>query len=557
MAVDLSQQNGDKMAIPKSVPVRFTPRGLCDAYDATDVFNGACRKLINLVFDQSNPEIVVARPGVGSPITSFAGFTSPQFISVQTTIGDMIYGMVKTSLTVGKDQPFCYNLATSSFVTVSGCTAGNAEGRPASPPETGDWTPPTMAVIGVKIIITHPGYTGAGSNFFGVIDISNPFSPSYTTANTATNALPSVPTSVANFNNRAYFSCGNITYYSDVLVPTTMTNASQSLTLGDSSPITALSGLPVQTSNAGVISALLVFKKTQIWQIIGDAAISGSLAQNYLSLNIGTSSPRSVVPSTMGTFFAGPDACYVVNSLGAVHQVTADSGNPRLTTDIRQPFGYCRIPSRVAAAFAGNVYRICLPTTIDGIVGTFDYWFDTRCMRWNGPHTFSYDCASSAGTYFILSGYGSTAKLFKSFPFIQVGSLYTDDTVPYNVWMKTADFPKMGEMEMKQVVESTIELSSSGSPIPYNVNAYDDKGDFITSTDVTTAAAGKLWGSNIWGDGSVWQSSLNQPRTYQVFWPIPLVFNKIAIQVIAVAASNVSIGTFKCRTQKTGYTLQN
>jgi len=41
------------MPIADSVPVRFTPKGLADAYDATDVFPGACRKLSNLVFDQS------------------------------------------------------------------------------------------------------------------------------------------------------------------------------------------------------------------------------------------------------------------------------------------------------------------------------------------------------------------------------------------------------------------------------------------------------------------------------------------------------------------------
>lgn len=544
------------MAIDKSIPVRFTVRGLCDAFDATDVFPGACRKLTNLVFDQSNPEIVVARPGVGDGITSFAGFISPGFISVQATIGAMVYGMVATGLTAGFDQPFCYNLATSSFVTVSGCTAGNAEGRPASPATSGAWIPPTMAVIGVKLIITHPGYTGAAGRFFGVIDITDPAAPAYTTANTITNLLPSVPTSVANYNNRAYYACGNKTFYSDVLVPGTMTNANQSLTLGDAQAIIGQSGLPLQTTTGGVVSSLLVFKETQVWQITGDAAITGSLALNYLSLSIGTASPRSIVPSPLGTFFAGPDCCYLVSPFGAIVPVTSDLGNSKSIVDLRQPFGYSTVPSRVAAAFAGNIYRICITSVIDGSLGTFDYWFDTRKMRWNGPHTFPYDCVSSAGTYFVLSGYVSGAKLFRSDPFIKTGTLYTDNGAPFNIKLKSSDFPKMGEMEMKQVIENTIELSSSGAPIPYNLIVYDDKGDFMSSTTVTTAASGKVWGANIWGDGSVWQSSLNKPRTYQVYWPIPLVFNKIALEVNALAASNVSIGTSNFRTQKTGYTLQ-
>jgi hypothetical protein len=114
------------MPIPESATLRFTPKGLADAYDSTDTFPGACRKLQNLVFDQSNPELVIARPGVDGSLTSFAGFTTPGFISVQITVGTRIYGMVATGLTAGVDQPFCYDLSTSSFVAISGVTAGNS-----------------------------------------------------------------------------------------------------------------------------------------------------------------------------------------------------------------------------------------------------------------------------------------------------------------------------------------------------------------------------------------------------------------------------------------------
>lgn len=544
------------MAIPRTLALRFTPRGLVDAFDATDVFAGACRSLSNLVFDQSNPEIVIARPGVDGALTSFTGFTAPGFISLQVTIGTRVYGMVATGLTAGIDQPFCYDLPTAAFITVTGCTAGNAEGRPVSPATTGPWAPPSMTVVGAKIIITHPGYTGAAGKFFGVIDISVPATPAYTTANTATNLLPSVPTFVANLNNRAYFACKNVAYYSDVLVPTTMTNANQSLTLGDTTPITGLSGLPVQTTTAGVVSALLAFKGTQIWQIAGDAAITGNLSLNYLSLNIGCLSPRSIVPTPMGTFFAGPDACYLINPYGAVMAVTNQLGGAGATPDLRQPFGYVTEPSRVAASFAGNVYRICIPTIIDGIAGTYDYWFDSRKMRWNGPHTFVYDCASSAGTYFILSGYGSANKLFASRTFPTTSTVYTDNGATFNVDMHSSTFPKKDEMAMKSVVESTVELSSSGAATTYGVSAFDDKGAFITSAPITTAVAGGIWGAFVWGDGTRWASALNQPRTYQVNWPIPVVFNKLAIEVSCPAASSVSIGTFYADAQKLGYLFQ-
>jgi hypothetical protein len=543
------------MAIADSNPVRFTPRGLADAYDSTDVFPGACRKLANLVFDQSNPEIVVARPGVGSAISSFAGFTTPGFVSVQLTIGQYIFGMVATGLTAGKDQPFCYNIQSGSFITISGVTAGNSEGRPTSPSQTGAWTPPTIASIGSKLIITHPGYSGTGSNFFGVIDISNPLAPAYSTMNTTSHGLPSVPTAVANLNNRAYFACGNVAYYSDSLNPTVMTNAGQALTLGDTSPITALSGLPVQTTSAGVIAALIAFKSTQIWQITGDSAITGSLSLNYLSLNIGSACPRSIVPSPLGTFFAGPDSAYLVNAYGAVMPVTYQDGYGA-APDIRQPFGNITEPTRVAAAFAGNIYRICIPTIVDGVAGTYDYWFDTRKKRWNGPHSFVYDCASSAGNYFIVSGYGSGAKLFSSMVYPTASTTYKDNGASYNVELKSAQFPKTQDMMMKQVVESTIELSSIGAATTYAITAYNDKGNYINGTNVTTTPTGNLWGNNTWGDGSTWQTSTISPRTYQVNWTIPLVFNKLAIDVLAPASTAIAIGTFFARYQNTGYLLQ-
>lgn len=544
------------MSIPNSEPVRFTPRGLADAYDATDVFPGACRKLQNLVFDQSNPEVVIPRPGVGTALTTFPGFTSPGFVSCQITVGQYVYGMVATGLTAGKDQPFCYDLKAQSFVTVSGCTAGNAENRPSSPATSGDWTPPTMAVVGAKVLITHPGYSGAAGVFFGVIDIGTPTAPAYSTTNTATNALPSVPTGVANLNNRAYFICGNKVYYSDVLVPTTMTNAGQSVTLGDTATVLALSGLPVQTSTGGVVSALLAFKATQIWQINGDAAsTSNPLALNYLSLNIGCAAPRTIVPTPIGTYFVGPDAVYVVDAAGLVMPVTnqGEGGTP----DIRQPFGYITTPTRAAAAFAGNIYRVCVPTIIDGVAGTFDYWFDTRKMRWNGPHTFVYDCASSAGTYFILSGAGNPNKLFASTVFPSSTSVYTDDGAGFSIDMLSATFPKTDEMTMKQMVESTIELSSVGTSAAYGITALDDKGNYMSSTNVKSDQVGATWGSNTWGDGSKWQAAaLSRTRTYTLAWPAPLVFNKLAIEVSTVAAVGLSIGTFYGRFQGLRYTLQ-
>ena len=109
--------------------------------------------------------------------------------------------------------------------------------------------------MGVYIVITHPGFTGTGTDFFGVIDLTNPAAPAWTSQALTTNALTGRPQAVANLNNRLYFAVGNKLQYSDVLA-LVRTNATQTLTVGDQGTLTALSGLPIQTTSAGVVGSL-------------------------------------------------------------------------------------------------------------------------------------------------------------------------------------------------------------------------------------------------------------------------------------------------------------
>ncbi|MGK8202892.1 hypothetical protein ACRS8P_29275 [Burkholderia cenocepacia] len=536
------------MGIRNGYPVRFTPKGLSDAIDATDGFPGACQLLSNLVFDQGNPEIVIPRPGVGAALTTFAGFTTPTFVSVFTVIGAVVYGMVSTGRTAGFDEPFAYNIVSNAFVTISGVTSGNV---PASPATSGAWTPPTMSVIGTKIIVTHPGFSGTGSNFFGVIDISNPSAPAWSSANLATNPLPGVPVAVANFNNRAYFAIGNVAYFSDVLAPTTRTNASQSVTLGDSTPITAFAGLPTQTTSGGVVAALIAFKATQIWQVTGDSA-TNNLAVNFITLTNGTAAPRSVAQSPIGTHFIGPDAPYVINMLGAVQQLKND-GRP--VADLQVPFQDTTQPSRMAAAFAGNVYRVCVPTLLLGVNQTNDYWFDFRRIRWNGPHTFTYDCAAQYGSSFILSGVSQGAALFLSTSTPTANTSYMDGASTYPCRLRSAAFPKNNRMTQLQVVESNIELSAAVAPITFNLTALNEKNTTLGINSIVKTGSGSVWGAFTWGAG-IWTGNILITDVNPIAWAAPLVFSKMAIDVYLNSGNPFQIGTFYARYQDTGYISQ-
>jgi hypothetical protein len=540
------------VAIHNGQPVRFTPKGICDAFDATDAFPGACALLTNLIFDQANPEVVVSRPGVDSPRTSFGSFTTPTFVTVSITIGSVVYGMVSTGRNPGQDEPFAFDLNSNTFITISGVTAANT---PTSPAATGAWTPPTMAVISTKIIVTHPGFSGAGANFFGVIDISTPATPSWTSANLATTPLTSVPTNVANYNNRAYFSTKNTTPFSDVLNPTTRTNASQELTIGDTTPVTALSGLPIQTTSAGVVGALVVFKASQIWQITGDPA-TNNLALNYITLTTGCSAPRSVVQGPFGIIFVGIDAPYVLNFLGVLGPLSHQPGNDGVA-DVQVPFQNATTPSRIAASFSGNIFRVCVATIIQGTQQTNDYWYDIRRKRWTGPHTFTYDCIAEFGNNFVVSGIDHGAALFVSQSIPAIGSVYTDNGVQLTSHIRSSSFPKTGHMAEVQVIESTQEFASSGTAVLYNITALDDQNNTLNSCFVKTPAVGITWGGGaMWGGGALWSSSSIIPHVYTIPWTAPLVFQKMAVDIMATSANSLSIGTFFARYQDTGYTNQ-
>lgn len=556
--------------------MRFTPRGLVDAFDATDKFQGACQAITNLVFDPSNPELVVTRPGV-TQLASFTvgGFLNPGFISVHAAVGTRIYGMIATSLNAGHEQPFCYDTATGGFVPITGITSANT---PSNVSSSGDWVPPTIASVGTMIIITHPGFSGAAGVFFGVIDVTTPATPVWHSYNTATNLLPSVPTAVANFNNRAYFACGNQLFYTDELTnPPTITNATQALTIGDNGAVIALSGLPVQTTSSGILQVLTVFKSTQVWQVAGDTTTS-NLSLNYVSLTVGTNAPRSIAQSPFGLYFSSTGGPYVIDTLGTLRALTHSL--QELEPDIQTPFENAVNPTRWAACYNSTIYRICGQTFVRGRESFNDYWFDEHKRRWNGPHTFAYDCASALGGYFVLSSINNPGILIQSQSIQTQNFVHSDLGTSFVPVLLSSTFPKTDWMAMKQVAESQIELASDECLVDFAITAEDDQGNTLGAANVQVDSGGMIWGQSYWGaptlwgcplqvawgsgikwgsvpigSGSIWGQGIARsvPHTYPIPWPAPLVFEKMQLQITTSIPANVSIGTFYARYQRTGY----
>lgn len=547
------------MPIRNSNPEFFQPIGLQDGFDQSYSFKGACRALQNLVFDQANARFVVARPGVRLAVdfSVTGGWSTPADISVGLVVGTRVYGMIATARNAGFEEPFCYETATGAFIAIAGVTANNV---PTNAGTTGQWNPPTMAQIAKKIIVTHPGFDGNVPNtrFFGVIDITNPAAPAWSSQNTTVNALTAPPVAVANFNNRAYYAVGNALILTDVLLPTVVTNASQVLTIDDSSSVTALAPLPVGTSTQGIIAALLVFKGAaeSTWQVTGDPALT-TLAIQQLSNNIGCWSPRSIVATPEGVKFMGVDGIYVVSLLGVITPLLNNQQNQN--PDLQDPFIQATQAqaSRAAASYNQGVYRLSLATTINGIAQTNDYWFDEHSRRWNGPHSFNYTWAGSIGDQFALVSKDFPARLFFSVPAQHLASAYTDQTaaaveVSYQCTLLSALMPNRGDMSMNAIIESEIDVGRSSASSQYTVQAQDEFGSAIDTTTLTITSNAPLWNTLNWNTHN-WASPYPVSQVLPIPWTQPIVFKRMQVQVYAQAGVGVAIGTFAMRWQKLGY----
>lgn len=376
----------------------YSPTGLVDSKDGNNSRQGAMLALANLIPDPETPNFYVCRAAAYA-LTSFSGFSTPGYVSVEKTIGNLVVGMIASARFPGFDEPYIYNLTTGAFLTISSVNSGNV---PASPATSGAWTPPTIDAVGGFIAFTHPGFSG--SNYIGLITISGS-SYTWSAGNTSTNALPSIPTSVTVFFDRAYYMCGNLAYFSDSVAPGTITNSTQFLTVGGADTILASAGQPFfTTSNGGILAALLIFKMAQIWQVTGDAA-TNNLMLNKIADGVGTDSPRSIASTPLGVMFRAPDGIRTVSLNGQVSEA-----NPDLTTPFLNPI----VPSRIAAAYNMGYYRICTNYLQGGVLQTSEFWFSTKRTTWCGPHTLTYDGITGALSTFLVSGPLFTGQLLQT-----------------------------------------------------------------------------------------------------------------------------------------------
>lgn len=533
------------MGLRKPSVYNWLPAGLSDNREAVTTQIGDCRILQNLIQDPTSKGVLACRPAALS-LTHFVGFTTPGVVSGQCVVGSRIYGTVASGRNPGYDEPFCYDSNSGAFITISGITSGNV---PVTPATTGPWTPPTLVLVGVLLIVTHPGFVG-GTNFFGWFDLTNPAAPVWHAGNIGGAMTPFTvaPVSVGTFFNRAWYGFPNgSVIFSDILDAIVCTNADQELQVGQTDPVTGFSPQPLTTGTQGILSSLLIFKATSIWQVTGDySSTSQPLAINELTDSIGTLAPRSVTATPQGTFFLANDGIRTISLTGVVSEPQPD---------VIYPFYNVNPPSRASADYAADIYRISVTSASNtGQLGKFDYWYSLRFNRWTGPHTFAYDDVTAFGNSFILASNDDPARLWTSNPFPSSSDTYIEHASQMTINLTTTAISPDPPMAEKASIE--MEFAFVPSPQTYNVQVLDASGNPISAATLKSGATPASWGTGTWGTGT-WAAAPYNVASSPIYFPIPLVFKTCVITLTGQSALYLRLGHFSFRYEGLGYTGQD
>lgn len=530
------------------VPYTFVAKTVSDS-DSDNERTGAMYALTNLVPNQGTKDQWVPRPAAIAFPGTVAQF-SPGFVSAQIVVGNVIYGMVSSALNPGYDQPFAYNILTDSYIAISGILSTNV---PISPPTTGDWTPPTMDIVGNKVLVTHPGFSGVGQNFFGMITITDPTTLSWSCLNTTTIVLPAVPVYVKNFFNRAYFVCnlstGATTYASDQLLgavsgQVTMTNP-YILTYGDSSKIMALGVLGQHNVIGGITQTLLIFKQNNVYSVTGDFSAAtpfvGSVSLNSLNIATGCIAPLGISPIARGLIFVSPDGVRIIDWDVKVSPPIGLAG-----TGVNNPFKNALVPSRIVVASSGETVRFTVQN--NGVIGqpNQDFIYDLDRQVWSGPHTFPASLISAYLSSYIVSPIG-VKGLWQSDVIPTSGSTYTENGVALQ-WTWLTQYIANNNSVFKQSINlSTIYIAGDGNANIFSVSAIREDNTVLdtVSVSVIVGTSGLIWDVGKW-DVGLWDngppSLLNQ---IQIPWTHDLVFDRIAFKIVGSSSLGVTIGSLR------------
>ena len=555
------------MSLSRSTPFPFSPVGTSDTLDGSNVMRGAMTSLANLVPAPGTKNLWQCRPASsglvdfttsGGPFSSGfssgfqTGLQNPAAISCLKVVGNIVYGLIASDAFTGHDEPFAFNMVTLALLTVTGATSANT---PITPSTSGEWSPPTMDVVGTKLVVTHPGYNGTAGNYFGWFDISTPTSPTWNAGNTSgAIVLTTAPTAVKQFGGRAYFAINPPTgqpslVASDSLAATVVTNSGQVLTFGDNVQLTALGGLPLDNQLGGIVQALIVFKSAaNVYQVTGDYTTQWSI--NSLNAATGTLAPLSVCSTPKGLSFISPEGLRIIDFNAHISEPIGDAGNGITTS-----FIYAVTPSRIAAAANANVIRISVQNGFATGSPNQEYWYHINRQCWSGPHSFPATYICPYNNTFVMAAIGVDAILFQSDAAQTSTSTFVENGTQMTFTWQTAMLPDTQQMCENNILESTINMALAAS-VDIDVTAVDQNGSVMDTVTISPIGSATTWGNFQWGQ-SQWLGAANALYPRELQWTVPIVFRRLGVAAMGDCASGFLIGDMFLRYEQLGYLQQN
>lgn len=546
------------MAERNAKPFPYHGVGCTDTLDTTETSPGAMKALTNLIPDPSTKNLWVCRPALtllGS-LGALAGGT-PGRIMCSQIVGDFVYGMasVTTGANAGRDAPFAFNLLTQSFVAVTGTQ--DLTTLPVSQAFNGvDWVPPQSDVIGLFLMITSPGYA-ALANKVGWLDITSPAAPVYHTGNLAPQPFGAVPTAVKQFFGRAYYICNGTggqpaVVASDVLAPTTRTNANQALTFGDNVPLTGLGTLQFENQLGGIVQALIVFKGvSNMYQVTGDfASTTAPLFVNSMNVETGTLSPNAVVNTPKGMLFFSPDGMRLMDQNAIISDPIGVDG-----AGVCIPFIYALLPTHMVAASNANFIRVTVQNGNANGNPQQEWWYVMSRGAWCGPHTCPMNLISAYKKTFICTPQFDPIGIYQSDVYQTSISTFIENGVQLTWNWQTALWPDLtDDMDVYELHDSYLYCAQDALGDPIVLTLQDQSGTVLA--DAATIASQKttsVWGNFNWGFGT-WGGLPNALSPANVVWDEPVQFSRASVSVTGNSGLGLEIGAFYARIQHLGYT---
>lgn len=535
--------------MPREDILPFSPTGLTDSLDITesgggDIVRGNMAQLQNIVCDPTTRNLWICRPGI-QPLSA----ASTQSIVCLKVVGDIVYGMRNSTLYPGYDEPFSYNIRTGGFYTITGVSSSNI---PLSQATSGDWVPPTIEVIGIYVVVTHPGFVGG--NYFGWFDTSVPSAPVWHAGNldaTGALVLPSRPAWVAQYAGRAYFGINPIVGQPSVVFTDPLalkcTTGTQVLTFGDNIPLVAGHGLPLSNQLGGVIQSLLVFKGvSNIYQVTGDAA-TNDLAINALNIPTGTRAPLAICNTPQGVSFLSPDGFRLIDFGARVSDVIGAGG-----LGITAPFINCLYPSRVVAACNASVMRVTVQSSTLSGSPFQEYWFDLNRRAWSGPHTIPMVAIDSYGDLFVGAPRADSGRLYESAvtPYYNTTSSEFGSTMSFVFQTALMDDPKA--MAMMNMANLTIDMQLSSSQGQVFVSIMDETNSVLDTVPYQVTGTDSLWGVFVWGV-DLWGGAPTELRPRRIMLSKPILYRRASVSVTGTGNDTFRIGGILIRRQILGY----